>query len=165
VLVTADRRILINDTVHQEVAAYDLEGRPRGRIALKRFWPVKKIRWRFCLRGLRLWLGERSPSFKVKWFLIKNITASRPVFVRGLCETPRGTVLVGISPATILEVDPKAGRLVDSFTYSGNVNCAVHGLTCGEPVPARQVDTSPPLPAAGWAHSHGPARQPARAQL
>jgi hypothetical protein len=129
-LVTPDRRIVINDTANQAVVIYDSSGRLCKRIQLARFWPVRKIRWRFALRGMRIWLGARSPSFRLGWFLMGNIVASRPVFVRGLSLTPFGTLLVGVSPATILEIDWKTDKLVRSFTYSKNVNEAVHGLVC-----------------------------------
>lgn len=130
ILVTTERDILVNDTHNQAILFFDQAGRFQKEIKLKRYWPVKKIRWRFGFRGFRLWLGKKVPSFRVSWFLVGNIIASRPVFVRGLCETPRGTILAGISPATILEIDLRTGRLVDHFTYSRNVNEAVHGLTC-----------------------------------
>jgi hypothetical protein len=35
---------------------------------------------------------------------------------------------VGAAPATILCVNWRTGKLVDSFTYSMNAACAVHGL-------------------------------------
>ena len=130
ILVTPDRHLLLSDTTNQAVVVYDSTGRLCKRIQLVHFWPVRKIRWRFALRGLRIWLGERSPSFRFGWLLLGNIIASRPVFVRGLCLTPRGTILVGISPATILEIDWTTEKLVSSFTYSKNVNEAVHGLAC-----------------------------------
>jgi hypothetical protein len=137
VLVTPNRRILINDTVNQAVAMYDSEGVLLKRFELKQYWPVRKIRWRFCLRDVRIWVGERMPSFKLYWFLVRNVISSRPVFVRGLCATHRNTILVGLSPATILEIEPESGRLVDHFTYSHDLNVTVHGLACAEQTPAR----------------------------
>jgi hypothetical protein len=130
ILVTGDRHVLVSDTVNQAILVFDARGALVRDITLKRYWPVRLIRWRFAARGLRLWLGRHSPSFKLHWLLVGNIIASRPVFVRGLCATPRGTILVGISPAAILEIDWRSGRLVDYFSYSGDVNVAVHGLTC-----------------------------------
>jgi hypothetical protein len=147
ILVTANQRIMVNDTHRHAILVFDETGRPEKEIKLKGFAPVKRIRRRFAVRELRLWLGERSPSFKVYWLLVGNITGSRPVFVRGLSETPRGTILVGISPATILEIDPESCELVDHFTYSSNVNEAVHGLCCCPPVETpKSVQVAPRQP-------------------
>jgi hypothetical protein len=53
---------------------------------------------------------------------------ARPIFVRGLCETSRHTLLVGISPATILEIDKGSGNLLDMYTYAYDRHVCVHGL-------------------------------------
>jgi hypothetical protein len=128
ILVTPDRTILVNDTVNQAVLAYSEDGNLLRRLPLGRYGVVRRIRRRFALRSMRLWLGKRSPSFRVSQWLVKNIVASRPVFVRGLCSTPSGSILVGISPATVLEIDYRNGELVDVFAYSKDVNECIHGL-------------------------------------
>src|SRR5581483_8437873 len=101
ILVTRDRQILINDTVNKATVIYDANGTLQKRIELKRYGIIRKILWRYGVRTARLWLGKHSPSHRVSQLLIRNISASRPVFVRGLAETSRGTILVGISPAAI----------------------------------------------------------------
>ncbi len=50
------------------------------------------------------------------------------IFVRGLELVGPDRLLVGVSPATILEVDAAAHRLLDVFQYSRDVGDAVHGL-------------------------------------
>jgi hypothetical protein len=130
VLVTRDRQILINDTVNKAIAVYDATGVQQKRIELKRYGVVRKILWRYGVRTARLWLGKYSPSHRVSQLLVRNISASRPVFVRGLAETSAGTILVGISPAAILEIDLTSGKLVDHYSYSNDVHVCVHGLTC-----------------------------------
>jgi hypothetical protein len=137
--VTADRKILVNDTCNQQLLVFNCNGQFERRVSLKSLWPVKRIRWRFAGRGLRLWLGERSPSFKLHWWLVGNIIASRPVFLRGMSETPHGTLLLGISPATILEIDLATGKLVSHLELSNDVNVAIHGLQCDEAVPASKL--------------------------
>lgn len=130
VVVTDNGYIIANDTRRQSIRIYDSYGKFVREIRLGCYPEVRKTRRRFWSRGLRIWLGERSPSFKVYWWLVKDIIASRPIFLRGLCLTPHNTLLAGISPATIMEVDWKSGRLVDSFTYSSDVNNAIHGIVC-----------------------------------
>ena len=58
--------------------------------------------------------------------------------MRGLCETERETILVGISPATLLEIDWRRGRLVDLFSYSTDPRVCVHGLECSS-VPSHEA--------------------------
>ena len=53
---------------------------------------------------------------------------SKSIFVRGLEIIDSGKVLVGISPASILEVDVLNNKLLDFYQYSFDVGDAVHGL-------------------------------------
>jgi hypothetical protein len=52
---------------------------------------------------------------------------AKPCFVRGL-DYFDGSLFVGISPATILEIDYETGELLDYFKYANDVRVAVHGL-------------------------------------
>lgn len=52
---------------------------------------------------------------------------NRPGFVRGLAIRD-GRLFVGISPATIVEIDERTGRVVDRFDYAEEVRACVHGL-------------------------------------
>jgi len=53
---------------------------------------------------------------------------NRSIFVRGLEIIDDHRVLVGVSPAAILEIDINNGKLLDLFQYSQDVGDAVHGL-------------------------------------
>jgi WD40 repeat protein len=50
------------------------------------------------------------------------------IFVRGLKIIDDRRILVGIAPASILEVDVESSRLLNFFQYSDDVGDAVHGL-------------------------------------
>lgn len=53
---------------------------------------------------------------------------NQSIFVRGLEIIDQRRVLVGISPASLLEIDFCSGKLIDVFQYSTDVGDAVHGL-------------------------------------
>ncbi len=53
--------------------------------------------------------------------------AAAPCFVRGL-DYIRGSLFVGISPATILQIDYETGELIDFFKYADDIRIAIHGL-------------------------------------
>ncbi len=53
---------------------------------------------------------------------------NQSIFVRGLEIIDDRRILVGIAPASILEVDIKKGCLLDFYNYSDEVGDAVHGL-------------------------------------
>jgi hypothetical protein len=59
------------------------------------------------------------------------VRGTRPVLVHGLCRTKTGTVLIGISPATLLEVDWKAEELVCALTFSDTLNESICHVDCG----------------------------------
>lgn len=53
---------------------------------------------------------------------------NKSLFVRGLDIINGQRVLVGVSPASILEIDIINDQLIDSYQYSSDVGDAVHGL-------------------------------------
>ncbi|MFH1176601.1 MAG: hypothetical protein V1750_04265 [Acidobacteriota bacterium] len=53
---------------------------------------------------------------------------NRSLFVRGLERVGESRLLVGIAPASILELDLRERRLIRLFQYSDQVGDAVHGL-------------------------------------
>lgn len=53
---------------------------------------------------------------------------NKSIFVRGLEIIDDSRVLVGISPASILEIDVRENKLLDFYRYSSEVGDAVHGL-------------------------------------
>ena len=58
-----------------------------------------------------------------KWFMIVS-----PNFVRAPFPLDQDRVMIGLSPATIIEVDYKQGKLLDLYQYSNNVEVCLHGL-------------------------------------
>ncbi|MFG0320252.1 MAG: hypothetical protein ACF8XB_23465 [Planctomycetota bacterium JB042] len=119
-----DGNVRVSHTVDRGVATFDLaEGRRVGRLSFADDAGVRRL-----LRGadrvykVRKWLEKRG---------LHTRTPPRPAFVRGLaCRG--GRLFVGISPATILEIDEASGEVVDRFTYSRDVKCCVHGLEVAE---------------------------------
>lgn len=53
---------------------------------------------------------------------------NKSIFVRGLELIDHGRILVGIAPASILEIDVEQNKLLDFYRYSSEVGDAVHGL-------------------------------------
>ncbi len=118
--IDAAGHALANDTAGRHVYGFDLEKGERTRdVDLMEFAPVAALaRWRD--RGRRLkqrlhrrgWLSDAPP---------------KPIFVRGLARYGEW-LFVGISPATILQIEESTGRLVDHFTFSRRVQDCIHGL-------------------------------------
>lgn len=55
---------------------------------------------------------------------------NQSIFVRGLEIIDGRRALVGISPASLLDIDFQNGTLLDFYQYSSDVGDAVHGLVC-----------------------------------
>ena len=133
VLPLSSGSILINDTVNRAIREYDQHGAMVRRLDLTIYPLVQRFlrtNWAARTATALSRLLRKAPLLNVLRRRVKSRTVARPVFVRGLCLTPRGTVLAGISPATILEIEWESGRLVDHFVYSQDVRTAVHGLAC-----------------------------------
>jgi hypothetical protein len=129
-LVAPKGQLLVNDTVGRAVRLYDSGGKLIRSISLTRFGAVRRILVRNTLAACGAWLASKGRPARAFHPIFHRFAVARPIFVRGLALTPRGTVLVGISPATVLEIDWEHGRLVDMFTYSRNRHVCVHGLAC-----------------------------------
>jgi hypothetical protein len=100
------RRVIVCSSFFQELLFYDLEsGALVKRLHLLDFPDVAQLR-------------EESPDQPF----------NKAIFVRGLEILDEGRLLVGISPASILEVDTVRDRLLGIFCYSRDVGDAVHGL-------------------------------------
>ncbi|HEV3021300.1 MAG TPA: hypothetical protein VGX76_02490 [Pirellulales bacterium] len=95
-LVLADGRLAVNDTVNRAVRLYDRDGRPLGAVDLHRFAPVQRIIRRHIPRDIGIWLAKHGRPSRVFNAAFAHLAVARPIFVRGLAQTPRGTVLVGI---------------------------------------------------------------------
>lgn len=102
-----DGRFIINDTSRQTIRIYDEGGVPLKSIDLNRF-PIRIRQEGTMLGGL--------------------VRISMPGWLRGLSQIAADRVLVGISPAAVLEVDIAAGELIGQLKLSDDVNNSVHGL-------------------------------------
>lgn len=130
VIVSRCGHMLVNDSHHMAVCVFDGSGSPVTRIDLSQFPVVQRLLWQNTYTRVKYWLRSHGrPQRLFKRLLQRSVTV-KPIFVRGLCETPTGTILVGISPAGILEIDWRTGRLLESFTYSTDLRDCVHGLAC-----------------------------------
>jgi hypothetical protein len=127
-LATPDGLILINDTVGKALYVYDSTGRLYKRIPLTKFLPVRRILFRHVLAAVGSWLAGNGRPARLFHALFHKTAIARPLFVRGLCYTDKQSVLVGISPATILEIDWETEKLLDMYMYSNNRHVCVHGL-------------------------------------
>ncbi len=106
VILENGKRLLVCASFSRAILEFDLDsGRLVSTIDLTAFEPVRD------------WLA-----------LYPNQPFNHSIFVRGLDLTGNGRLLVGISPAAILEIDRKTRKLVDAFQYSRDVGDAVHGL-------------------------------------
>jgi hypothetical protein len=129
-LVLADGRLAINDTVNRAVRIYGRDGQRMGAVDLRRFAPVRRIIRRHLGRDAGIWLAKHGRPSRLFGAAFGHLVVARPIFVRGLAQTPRGTVLVGISPATILEIDLDKHELVGHYTDSTSVLDCIHGIAC-----------------------------------
>lgn len=105
--LTADgQQLVLCSSFQKDVLVYDLgKGNLVERIHLTDFAPVA-----------RLYRDFPDQPF------------NKSIFVRGLEIIDERRILVGISPASILEIDIRKKRLLDIYRHSHDVGDAVHGL-------------------------------------
>jgi len=118
--ITDDGLAISNDTYGRAVCFFDLSsGALRRRIKLTDFQWVREL-----IRSdiPRYWgrEGARLLGFS-------EGSTARPLFVRGLARAG-DTLLVGVSPAAVLQVNWKTEELVDAYQYSSDVQECIHGL-------------------------------------
>jgi hypothetical protein len=106
VIVEAGRRVVVCSSFNRDLLFFDLQG---GAL-------VKRIHLLDFPEVARLYQDHPDQPF------------NKAIFVRGLEIVGRDRLLVGISPASILEVDTAGGRLLGFFSYRRDVGDAVHGL-------------------------------------
>lgn len=120
-LVTDDGEFIINDSHNHTVIVLDLKsGGVKKRINLIEFPEVANLAAASTLKNVSPWVRLRN-------FIIRK-RMTRPLFTRGLCRLDDARLLVGVSPASVLEIDYKKARLLDLFTLSTSANECVHGL-------------------------------------
>ncbi len=100
------RQMILCSSLRREILFYDLpKGLLEKKIRLLDFAPVAR-------------LHHKSPDQPF----------NRSIFVRGLEIIGQDRILVGISPASILEIDWQRDCLLDFYQHSADVGDAVHGL-------------------------------------
>lgn len=115
---------IVNDSFGKAVRFYDLNaGALRRTIDLTDYkWVRDLIRWEIPAYWWKEALGKIG---------VIESSVAKPLFVRGLVR--RGdTLFIGISPASILEIDVTTGALVDAYQYSSDVHVCIHGLALVE---------------------------------
>jgi hypothetical protein len=118
--IEEDGTAVVNNTFDRSIHIYNLHARKLERkIKLTNFGIVR-----------RLYLKDQI-NYLIRGFLkltfVPQINAPRPVYLRGL-DKIGDLLFVGISPATILCIDVKNCELLDSYSYSSDVNNCIHGL-------------------------------------
>jgi hypothetical protein len=115
-----DGTAFVSDTHGPGVGIYDLGERRLVRVIDLLQFPVVRSQRR---------IGEVVNAVKrplVAARLLRS-SISKPLFVRGL-DVVGDELFVAFAPATVLRLDWRTGRLVDSFVYSHRVDVTVHGL-------------------------------------
>ncbi len=114
--------VYINDTRRTVVRQYDLEsGKQIRAINIRKMRGINSLLLRSAARAIK----ESGISF----FGSKSKATARPLYLRGLAITDE-YIFAGFSPATIICIDKKTGKLVDYYFHSTDVRVCIHGLTC-----------------------------------
>ena len=130
ILETRCGHVIVNNTRNRALDIFDHTGRHTERLDLTSFGPVKRLLQKYWTSDLKIWLASHGRPHRLFHRLFGDARSSRPLFVRGLCQTGDDTLLVGVSPASIIEVDWKKRRVRDIYSYSQDVRVCVHGLSC-----------------------------------
>ena len=119
-LIAPDGTALTNDTYGRAVCVFDLaRGRRVRTIDLTRYEWVRAL-----IRPHIPSYWKEEVARKAGW---RADSIARPLFVRGLTRH-EDHLFVGVSPASILQIDWTTGELVDAYCYSTDVRVCVHGL-------------------------------------
>ena len=115
--------VYINDTQRTVVRQYDLQSGQQIRAI-----NIRKMRGinRLLLRSAALAIKKMGSSF----FSKKRKATARPLYLRGLAIN-EDYIFAGFSPATIVRIDKKSGKLVDYYFHSNDMRLCIHGLACG----------------------------------
>lgn len=120
VVEPASGHVYVNDTRGRTVRVYDLA---RG-VVVRELPLVQPLR-------LRLWLARLNVRWAARLLALRlgidDVLLARPFFIRGLALW-RNYAFVGSSPASILMLDLRTGKIADYFVYARDVACCVHGL-------------------------------------
>lgn len=115
--------VYINDTHRTTVLQFDLESGKRIRaIEIKKMPGIKQLLMRSVGRAIK----ETGVSFFGK----KSKATARPLYLRGLA-IHGDYIFAGFSPATIVCINKKTGKLLDYYFHSTDMRVCIHGLACG----------------------------------
>ena len=118
-IIIEDGTIFVNDTIHQTIKMYEMNGELIKQINLQPFHHARRnLYWYKNTRPLRFFLKRTS---------LAGHLVSIPFSVRGM-DIVEDNIFVGISPASVLCVNWKEAKLVDEFNYTSDNRVAVHGL-------------------------------------
>lgn len=116
--------VYINDTHRTVVREYDLQsGRQIRAIDIKKMRGIKSLLLRSASRAIK--------EMGVSFFGSKRKATAKPLYLRGLSIT-QDYIFAGFSPATIVCIDKRSGKLVDYFFHSTDMRVCIHGLTAAE---------------------------------
>lgn len=115
--------VYINDTHRTVVRQYDLDsGQQIRSFNIRKMPGIKSLVFRSSMRALR--------EMGISFFSSKRKATARPLYLRGLAITEE-YIFAGFSPATIVRMDKKTGKLVDYYFHSTDARVCIHGLAVG----------------------------------
>lgn len=115
--------VYINDTHRTVVRQYDLQsGKQVREIDIKKMPGIKPLLLKTAARAIR--------EMGVSFFGSRRKATAKPLYLRGLSITPE-FIFASFSPATIVCIDKRTGKLIDAYYHSTDMRVCIHGLTCG----------------------------------
>lgn len=115
--------VYVNDTHRTVVRQYDLaSGEETRAIEIRKMRGINKLLLRSVTRAIK--------EMGVTFFSRNRKATARPLYLRGL-EVTEDYIFAGFSPATIVCIDKKSGKLVDYYFHSTDMRDCIHGLVCG----------------------------------
>lgn len=113
--------VYINDTHRTVVREYDIgSGEQIRAIDIRKMRGIKMLLLKCASRAIK--------EMGVSFFGSKRKATAKPLYLRGLSITP-DYIFAGFSPATIVCIDKRSGRLVDYYFHSTDMRVCIHGLT------------------------------------
>jgi hypothetical protein len=143
-LLFKDEHIFINDSLGRKLVICNQDGTLHKTINLLKFPEVnnifkkfKDIKVEIFTRIKRISLARdiieaAANKFKDLGIFRRNVNIARPIFVRGLFALEGDRLLIGFSPATIVELDYGREEILDYYQYSDDIDVCVHGLAAIE---------------------------------
>ena len=116
--------VYVNDTHRTVVREYDLEsGKQIRAIDIKKMRGIKTLLLKSAAHAIK--------EMGVSFFGSKRKATAKPLYLRGLSITP-DYIFAGFSPATIVCIDKRSGKLIDFYFHSTDMRVCIHGLTAAE---------------------------------